>query len=470
MRTIIIPAILLTVCWGMLTGCYKDKGNYQYHDLNKISTNLSDTTVIVFQLDTLRIHPEIKESIPDKEGLTYEWVLYPNTIAPLTRRTLGNSRRLDAMITEGPGAYVLTLYITDKSTGVTTAVVQNIKVVSALNEGWLILEDGIPQADISIITPEDTVFHQIYSKINPMLPLPAGSHHLYVFERRNSQNIYILSPAGGTQVDYSTFMTIGSFRDWFYIAPVAKPQIYMPFDGGEVMLNDGRPYGMSLYVPPPFKLSLAPAGNYYMAPFDLQSMYGPVLYDTISQRFVAQDAFTFDLINFSNGETTDAFNMNNIGKHLQYAGNGPGLDQSYAFFKNNHNDSMFVYVFSNSGPYSTPETAAPIGIAPGLKDATVLRMSKRLPHLYYAGSNKIYLYDVPAATAREIYTFPSGTNIRSIKISDDDASMMIATYEKGEGKVYSFTIAATGDFEENTYRKVFGGFGIINDLAYKQAP
>jgi hypothetical protein len=470
MRIIIIPAILLTVCWGMLTGCYKDKGNYQYHDLNNITTNLSDTTISIFQLDTLRIHPEVKQSIPDKEGLEYEWVMYADILTPLTRRTLSNTRNLDALIVEGPGPYVLNLYIRDKSTGVTTIVEQHIKVVSALNEGWLVLEDGSPQADISIITPVDAVFHHIYSKINPEIPLPQGTHHLYVFERRNSQIIYILSPAGGTQVDYSTFMTIGKFKDWFYVAPEAKPQLYMPFDGGEVLLNDGRPFCMSLYVPPPYKLSLAPAGHYYMAPFDLKSMYGPVLYDTISQRFIAQDAFTFDLINFSNGEVTDAFNMNNIGKHMQYAENGPGYDQSYAFFKNNNNDSMFVYTFTNSGPYSTPGTAAPIGTAPGIKDAGIFRMSKLLPHLYYASNNKIYLYDIPAAAARVTYSFPAGTVIRSMKTTDDNNQLIVATYENTAGKVYYFNISATGDFERNNYSKVFGGFGLINDLAYKNAP
>lgn len=470
MRTIIIPAILLTVCWGMLTGCYKDKGNYQYHDLNNISTDLSDTTISVFQLDTLRIHPDVKQSIPDKEGLSYEWVMYAKIGAPLTRRTLGNSRNLDAQIIEGPGPYILNLFITDKSTGVTTTIEQHIKVMSALNEGWLILEDSTTQADISIITPADVAFHHIYSRVNPSIPLPPGTHHLYVFDRRNSQIIYILSPTGGTQVDYSTFMVIGSFKDWFFITPAARPQLYLPFMGGEVLLNDGHPFGMSLFVPPPYKLSLAPSGNYYMAPFDLTSPYGPVFYDTISQRFVAQDSYTFDLIPFSNGEATDAFNMNKVNKHLQYAENGPGFDQSYAFFKNNNNDSMFVYTFTNNGPYSTPGTAAPIGIAPGIKDAGVFQMSKLLPHLYYVSNNKIYLYDIPAATARIIYTFPAGTVIRSMKTSKDNGQLVVATHENTEGKVYYFTIGATGDFEGNTYHKVFGGFGIINDITYKKAP
>ncbi|PSL49856.1 PKD family protein [Chitinophaga niastensis] len=471
MRIIILPVFLLTTCWLLFTGCYKDKGNYQYHDINKITTGLTDSTITVFQFDTLHINTSVLQTIPDAAGLSYEWVMYPDNGVPLTRRTLDTTRNLNALISEGPGAYVLNLFITDKKTGVTTTKKLSIRVVSALNEGWLVLEDGNTNADVSIITPVDSVFHHIYSKANPKLPLPAGTHHVYVTNRRGAQNIYFLSPLSGTQVDYSTFMAFASFKDWFFIAPAPKPQIYMTFNGGEAMINDGKPYGLSVMVPPPYKFSLAPVGNYYMAPFDMSSIFGPTLYDTISQRFLGQDPYSFDLIDFSNAQPGDAFNMNNVGKHLQYAEGGPRSDQTYCLFRNNKNDSLFIYSFSNAGPYSTPTAVDTVSTAPGMSTAGIFRMSALLPHLYYASGNKLYLYDILAGKARLVYSFAAGTDVRCMKLlTSDYRTLAVATSESGEGKVYYFPIAATGDFQGNTYSKVFGGFGKINDIAYKKAP
>ena len=471
MRIIIFPAFLAVTCWLLLTGCYKDKGNYQYHDINAINSGIPDTTLTVFQFDTLHLQTNIQQSMPAQAGLSYEWVMYPVVLAPLTRRTLGTTANLDALITEGPGTYVLNLFITDNATKVTTTKNMQVKVVSALNEGWLVLEDGSTMGDVSIITPVDSVFHHIYSKANPRLPLPAGTHHVYVTNRRGAQNIYLLSPAGGTQVSFSTFMAIADFRDWFFVAPAPKPQIYTTFDGGEVIFNNGQPYGLSLFVPAPYKFSLAPVGNYYMAPFEMPSPYGPLLYDTISQRFMAQDTYTFDLQPFDNSPAEAAFNLNKVNKHMQFAENGPGNDQTYCVFRNNNNDSMFIYTVDNNGAYSDPGTISQVENAPGMSTTGIFRMSKLLPHLYYTSGNKLYLYDIPAAKARVVYTFAAGTDIRCMKLlAPGNRTMVVATHESGEGKVYYFPIAATGDFEGNTFSKVFDGFGKINDLSYKTAP
>lgn len=469
MRIIIFPAFLAATCWLLLTGCYKDKGNYQYHDINTINSGIPDTTLTVFQFDTLHLHTNIQQSMPAQAGLSYEWVMYPAVLAPLTRRTLGTTADLDALITEAPGSYGLNLFITDNATQITTIKKMQVKVVSALNEGWLVLEDGNTMADVSIINPVDSIFHHIYSKANPQLPLPVGTHHVYVTNRRGEQNIYLLSPAGGTQVYFSTFMAIADFRDWFFVAPTPKPQIFTTFDGGEAIINNGQPYILSLFSPAPFKFGIAPPGNYYMAPFQMPSIYGPLLYDTVSQRFMTQDIYSSALLAFDNSPAEAAFNMNKVNKHMQFAENGSD-NKAYCLFRNNNNDSLFIYTVNNDGSYSNPGTVSAVENAPGLSTANLLIMSKLLPHLYYTSGNKLYLYDIPAAKARVVYTFAAGTDIRRLKLAPGYRTMVIATHESGEGKVYYFPIAATGDFEGNTYSKVFNGFGKINDLSYKPAP
>ncbi|HVI48531.1 MAG TPA: PKD-like family lipoprotein [Chitinophaga sp.] len=459
--------IILTIAsWWFISACYKDKGNYTYQDINKVGAAVGKDTFTVFQFDTLDITAQITQTLPDPAGLTYKWVMYPGS--QLTRRTLDStSAHLHTMIPEAPGTYTLHLFITDNKTGVTNINKMTVKVLSAFNEGWLVLEDGSTQADLSMITPVNTVFHRIYSKSNPERPLPTGANMVDVTMRRSDQVIYVLSPAGGIQVDYTSFRVTTSFNDWFFAPPaVIKPELHIGYSGGEVIINNGRPYSFATMVPPPFKFGPAPVGSYYLAPFLMSSdIRGPIYYDTIAQGFRYPDPWTFDLYPLEGAN--EFFTMKKVSKRLIQAAPGQGA-QIACLFKNNNNDSLFVYTFQSEGEYSEPTGASPVKTAPGLGSTRVFCPSKMLPHIYYASDNKLYLYDIPAQSARLAYTFPAGTEVRKMKVFPlTNRVLVVATHEAGKGKVYYFPVGATGDFENNTYSKVFEGFDKINDIAYK---
>ena len=201
---------------------------------------------------------------------------------------------------------------------------------------------------------------------------------------------------------------------------------------------------------------------------------GYVLFDTVTRSFSKLNLNTITLIPFAGWDGTSALDMNNVGKRLIYAELNTG-NQFNAIFKNLNSDSLFAFVFN-------PTLAQP-GInrydglnAPVLLSARHFVMFRSLPHMYYASGNLIYKLDIPAKTATPIYTFPAGTEIRTMKMyrnlkngadPSNNKLIAVATQESGEGKLYYFPIAATGNFTANTYSKVFTGFGKINEIAFK---
>jgi hypothetical protein len=469
--------LILALTAVLLAGCYKDKGNYDYHDINQVMLKTDRDTVTVILPARLKVNLHLEQTMPGNEGFDFEWVLYPTGGTPASRRTLGTAQNLEAAITELPGTYYLMIYAKDRTTGVEHQKRLYVSVLSAYSEGWLVVEENNGTCDLSMITPADTIFRNIYSLANKGEKLPAGTRRIpEIKTNRGDQKIFILSPADMIQVNYSDLVKISNFSGFFWQAPATpKPQEYFVNGDEEIMLNNGLPYGRTLINMGVTKLNLPPEGKYFIAPFETYSnTIGYLLYDTISQSFFRLNLNSMNLVPFTTPTTAQSFYLNNIGKKLLYAEINTGT-QYNAIFKNNNNDSLFAYVFN-------PTSAAPAvnrydGLnASGLLNAHLFVGSRKLPHLYYIYNNSIYKLDIQAKTAAPIYSFPAGTEITAMKMYRNTKSstdinnnnlIAVATYENGVGKVYYFPLAATGNFINNTYSKVFTGFNRINELTFK---
>jgi hypothetical protein len=460
----------------LFSACYKDKGNYDYSAINQITISSSSNTYSVMLPDSLKIDIAISQTIPSAEGLTFQWVLFPNTSAPLTRRTIGTTQNLRAVITEDPGSYLLDFYVKDNKTGVEVLKRFTINILTALSEGWIIVEEKAAGCDLNLITPTDVIFRDVYSNINGSM-LPAGTSRIPEIKvNRNIQSVYIISPNDMIYLNFANFLKVSEFNSFFFQPPSPKPQEYFMNSDEEVLLNNGKPYCRNLNGPGTIKLGIPSVGNYYMAPFELHSISSSYIwYDTIGQRFYRQDPNNFSLLSFPS-DPADPFDMNNIGRQLLFADMNTASSY-YAFLKNNQNDSLYAYNFKTGGTGRAP-VAVYAGLdAPGLATAKKFVMSKTLPFLYYTNGNSIYKLDIPAKTASPVYTFPAGTEIRAMKMyvnrktsSDPNNNKLIAvaTLEAGsQGKVYYFPIANTGNFTNDTYSKVHTGFGKINEITYK---
>jgi hypothetical protein len=467
---------LLFITTAILTvSCYKDKGNYSYRDINQVVLKTDRDVVNVLLPDSLKVTLTLEQTIPDPAGFSFEWVLYTASGVAQNRRTLDTTQNLNARIVEMPGSYYLMLYAKDRKTGVEFQKRLLVNVLTAYSEGWMVVEENNGACDLSMITPIDTIFRNIYSASNNGDKLPSGTNRIPDIKTfNNDQKVFIISPADMIQVNYSDFRKIVTFKEFFWKAPDPKPQEYFANSFDEMMLNNGKIHCRSLNAPAgPNYLSLPAEGDHYFAPYEIYSTGGYVVYDTISQQFFKLNTSTAVLTPFNNPPGSADFYMNKIGKKLIYTEVNTG--NFNAFFKNNNDDSLFAFEYD---PMKTNPAIRRFNglMAPHMTDARFFVSSRRFMHLYYAYDNMIYKLDITAQTAVPVYTFPAGAEIRAMKMyrnlknsnhPDHNNLIAVATHENGEGKVYYFPIAATGNFVNNTYRKVFTGFNRINEITFK---
>jgi hypothetical protein len=375
----------------------------------------------------------------------------------------------------------LDYFVKDKATNVSFRKTFTINIVGKFNEGWLVLEENGTQCDLNMITPTDAIFKNIYSAANAGSKLPAGSQRVTVVkDRLGVQKIYVLAPNELIQPYYVDFLKVATLNDLFWGAPtIKKPQEYYIGGGSnEMVINNGYPHGMSTMVPAPYKLGLPAPGTWDVEPYEMYHIATTfVLYDKLTQRF-----YKYDLTNmlpFTTPPATALFNVNKVNKKMLFAGANIGSFYN-CLFKNNNDDSLFMYKLDLSKTDPAVDTAYISNTnAPGLLTATKFISSRFLPHMYYINNNTMYLLDIAARKSRVVYTFPAGTVVTSAKMylntklsTDPDNNLLIgiATTEGSVGKVYTFPISVTGDFTGNTYRKVYTGFGKINDIIFKSAP
>lgn len=473
---------LLSLLTALIAGCYKDKGNYDLSDINVLTLSGSiPDTIRILQMDTLRISAIVDQSIPvSEEKLRYKWSLFTWPNATAAEIVLGTSKDLKVAISSKPEIYALLLKVTETETGVDYFKRFYLQVNSILSEGWMMLEDrpdGHP--DAAILTPAGDIFRDIYRGANEGELLPANAGAIRILNSlRIGQSVFILTPDNGIEVDYAGFKKFGEAKDWFFQAPeVIKPEgyIYTKMGVTAFFLNNGFTHIYAFFNEGAPKLGAAQKGNWriskYMMP-NLSSDY-MYFYDDLNQRFLSHSSATIS--GFSN-PAGSAWDMNNVGKQLVYA--GPGINTFYnCLMKNNYEDKFFVYRVNQGAAVPAAEIYEVLN-APGIATGKFFQSSGLFLHMYYASGNNIYLLDIPAQTARLVYSFPAGAEITAMELkqsptslvfpyTEDNRQLVAATYEGGEGKFYSFSIGNTGDFINNSYSKVYTGFGRIRDLEFK---
>lgn len=472
----------MLICLTVLVsaGCYKDKGNYDLWEINKISMAAADgkDTVITLQFDTVRLKTVISQtkSIPE-DKLTYRWSAYLYT-APLTGvidQVLSTEKDLKVAVGLRPDKYTLLYTVTDTQTGVSYFKKFYMEVNTVLSEGWLLIgEKQNGNRDVDLLNGNGTVVRNIYSGANGGQPLPQGAHSVKVLATffASAQNIVVLGEDDAVRVNYSTFARVEKGKDWFVQAPAKiRPESYQynKFGVNTFFVTDGTFYGVQFET----RFGAPAEGNYSIAKYIYSNASSNIafIYDNKSQRF----------LNYSSGKISTfstpvgaPFNLNEIGKELIYAGEAPGDNYNW-LFKNNAEDKFYVYRLNGGAAPATK--IYDINNAIDFKEAKNYAFSSLYLHMYYTVGNKVYLLDIEANSSKLIYTFPQGEEITTIKLKqtpstfvsypDNNRALAVGTYNQTEGKVYTFSINNLGTFTDDTFVRQYTGFGKPIDMEYK---
>ncbi|MFD2598211.1 PKD-like family lipoprotein [Sphingobacterium corticis] len=491
--------ICIYICFAaflLLFGCNKDKPEFN-PDLKTVSgfktTFPLDSTIVIFQLDTVRISPEI-EGLEPQKSYSYEWILFSNNMPP---EVISTERNLNEPIGAKPDdGYYLSFSVIDDQTGVKHTVRNYVTIQGAFYEGWLVANNVGNQGRLSFIRMDDEVFMTPLEDINhqkyPGKAVAAISAVNTGFGAEESLNqILYFNDAGLTIFNPDDFVQITDLNESFYdrISFTSKPY----FDGTPLLTDLHLINGGDLLMAAgPFNPGYTPArkfsdrieGDYSLFPFSFPGEFiTAYYYDNLKKRFLtaAYNTRSVYVANKANGATpgTDGyFNMNNVGKTMIAADYTRGYD--YLSLMRDDN-GYYIYSFNiNTGFRSSFYRSLPQ--VPEVDDLRGFTASGAFRHAYYASRNKIYRIDASSGAVSLIYEFPSDREISDLKmfklknrsyiqlasLQEQHNKLLAIALNNGEkGEVHYIYLNSLGDLDTSRKPKTFTGFGNIVSLDYR---
>ena len=502
-KKLLYISIVLVAAITFFSSCYKDKGNYDYTTINKITVTdaRAANRIFIYQGDTLRLSPTISQTLP-VEGLTYLWFANRNTAGTggaTSRDTIAKVKDLnyviDSKIFVLGEDYRLTVKVTDPKTGVSSFLFYELTISNKLGQGWMLFEEKASGAgDLSMILPNNTIERNVYSSINPSAPLgkpvAINSTSFNVTDDLSSpgKRIYLLTENDGLELNALTMQKkfpLGylyfalpsvvkpTFQGWAaYGTTTLNPRMGVAVNNGKVHVNlvGGFPgikkWGEALIAPNgSYDYEIAPemAGATAFSP-----TYPIVMYDNKYKRFYSVG--TVSLAGFPASAST-VFDMNNVGLDLLKLDSSNVSGVWNAVMKDA--STPYLLQFKTTATVADPViTVSKVAMnAPGLINTKVITASTQTPHIYYSAGNTIAKYETTSNTTAEVFSFPAGENVtklvyQKVVPGTGGARVVAVTWNGTESKVYFFAVSAVGDLGAS-YSNVFTGFAKIVDLAYK---
>ncbi|MBQ9642115.1 MAG: hypothetical protein IJV06_11250 [Bacteroidaceae bacterium] len=452
---------LLPLSAGWLSSCYKDKGNYDYHELEAVAIDTTDVGMqseyAIMRFDTLVLSPKVYfegQEVTDaaQAPLDYLWTIFSATTGTGSSQvidTIGHERILNSVITRTGGNYLVQLVVTNRNDGVKQFFRLPVSVSEVFNGGWMVFYE---RADLPGYSDMALVF-------NPWTKLNANYNRYYtnLYETTNGEplkghpvrclDIAVSLASGNNYVGLCTDYTLVGvsengiekaleFKEFFHEAPpTMAPTWYgqhgsgvMSGQSSEVLINDNQiftntyTYSATEGRNTRFGVPKIADGIGQLAPWNAEVPntlnYGIVVYDQTYQRFRYAPYNGVQLEEFAPQSTEAAFDINNTGMQLLMADWGRGTSQGaglrphdYLIMAKGQQRYLAVANFSSSYPTDTNIGIGlyPMdGLCPDIAQATTMSASHVGSFIYYGAGNKVYTFaydsNQPATPAWETPT------------------------------------------------------------------
>ena len=473
-----------------ISSCTRDKGNYDYHNINEISiSSLESSYSVITGVTDLKITPDLAmtEKSPKDSDFDFFWIIKQGSEERIID-TIGRNSTLNYRVSLIPGSYVLHFRVLDKKTNVVWKANTQLVVGTPYSRGLMLVgtnEDG--NADVDMITMVlDTVIVSGILKQSGLPPLqdPVSIVHTGVTAGVNNAKLWVLTNSGSYYLNRETMK--GSVEDRFgkmafvgdnidrnkIIPIIVAPQIrnMAGSTGGTFfrahLCKDGNIYGSALLSSEVYSSPLNRASNnvnkllkaapYLLYP--INSMGNVTWYDIENHRFMSISSLLNTSSNILVDKEGDPFPWNQAGtsRKLIYAENSRNTDggstngNSFAILRDDNNQS-YIYKFYAQG---TPQKRAVYTIkslANDFNKASFYAFSSNRTVVFYTVGNKLFAYDYNPGNER-IYQFPEiGTDeITMLKFDTQidhlTNALYIATYNSNtKGTLRKFILGSNPD-------------------------
>lgn len=456
-------SVLLTFCilyasCFILSSCYKDKGNYDYHELEAVVIDTAgvgmQSEYAIMRFDTLVLQPKVyfegrEVTEAASAPLDYHWTIFSATSgsgASQVIDTIGHERILNSVIMRTGGNYYVQLVVTNRNDGIKQFFRIPVSVSEVFDGGWMVFYERADRpgySDLALIYNDWTKLNVNYNRYYTNLyettnGEPLKGHPIRCFD------IAVSLTAGNNYVGLCTDHTLVGvsengiekaldFNDFFHEAPSRMaPTWYgqhgsgvMSGQSSEVLLNDNQIYTNTYsfsategrttrFSVPKFARGIGQLAAWNSEiPNTLN--YGIVVYDQTYHRFRYAAYNSAQLEEFAAQSPSAAFDINNTGMTLLLADWGRGTSQGvglrpYDYLIMAKGQERYLAVANFSSSYPTSDNIG-VGLypmdalCPGIAEATTMASSHVGSFIYYGTGNKVYnfAYDSrqPATVAWE---------------------------------------------------------------------
>lgn len=491
-QVIFLLAVILGLC-----NCYDDKGNYDYKELTSLSI---DTTGIkpqqtAYQFENFKVPVEVKYA-GNIEDLSYEWKIYPQTPTKDDNVSYYDSAVVlytkavfDTVIYEVPGAYYLTLTVTDQVQNIKEFFTMAVNVETLVSRGLCVMDETNGIYDLHLIKSskiltditesEEHIYYHIYSGVNDLEVtdgkfLGRGTHSANNF-------VFFFTETGGLKLDVNTYEIKSSdFTSWFSLpmSITPAPSAYMVNSRPmEMIVNNGLIYKWDHMTMGTTSFGDRLDGDYEAAPYlpMLTGSFSTVIFDMKNKRFAPINQFGSQVGEFDSTAGAE-FDLNDIGasKELKYMDNGFN-SYTYAVFYDTQTSGYSLYVMDITGDTPTPVKIYSMSNCEGINDNSCYAFGHLGNVCFYSSGSDLCQYRYASTNVGSVVHSFSGETITGVKVfkktghAEDGKLLIVSTVTGGgEGKIYLINFnELTGAIISGT-NNPYTGFGRVVDVMYKE--
>lgn len=456
MKNIFIKYYLLFTTALLSVGCFSDKGNYDYQDINEVEiSNIKEGYTVFKGSDILHIDPILDGTIflKNHENYSFSWTI--------GEKTLSTERVLDFEVDLDQGTYFLYFKVMDNSSGVEWKKYTRIDVLFPITRGFILAcedEEGYLQMDmVAMPKNKDTVIFKDMLKGSD-LPKMRGARkivHSGGLFNTDFVRLWVLGGDGGYFVDPGSFEgnISNGILSMLYTSYPVPTELY-PIDiagianngtgrtNRTLMCNNGWVLTTSMieeeaYGNPINYVKSESSKLFNPAPYIMYSAGyyngAMMLYDKDNERFVkvgSWDSFATKLAD----KADDVFLWNNKEQNrtVMYAENtrnsdgGSSNGNTFALMTNADKTQFWIYKFYpyNAGKrdgYEVVEAGRNMG------SSSLFAFASKRTVMFYVIGNQLFAYDYNKGNEK-IYELNVGNGADEITMIKFDIQSEAATF------------------------------------------
>ena len=499
MKKTISIFMLAALLIGGLTGCYEDKGNYKYRDINEVTYKIlpeSEDGYYRFKqppVDTMYVDYTVdlsQSQATNEENLEFLWLVsYSKDKKTVTDTITTRDLRL-TFPPKKSSAFDIVFSLTDKQTNVSSYKELHIKTVYPYINSWLVLNGDKEDSRISAVEDPDS--------LNYFFTEDAYTALGY---KKRFKDI--------TELVYAPVITgNGNAPEWLYIASPDSVWALFPFEMKvEKKQNDILPevitenntkvaYGLDGSPSSGGAVILVDENKrFYYSTFN--SGRGKFQVPEIAQEL--NETYQVDLIAKSQKSSYLCFWDDERDKFLYFNLGGGGeitlFPEEYNDWTGKeviwmgtdnkdkeHKDGMAMAIVKDTKDQSywtyrlsTEQTITgdSIGELPINKDSQFATTSAFPDQFFYTVDSKVYLFNVASLETYELYDAGSPITKMQFRITEDhqlteewnymQRCLALAVDKGDKGELHELTLTTAGDIETS---RIFEGFGPIKDMCF----